>query len=348
MTQRPRQHPQTPGLLRGMTDLRGRYGPYHPADGLVDAADAARLLGRPLLLTGAPGCGKTDFAWVLAKALSRDPEATPLECHIHSGTTARELLYHYDALLRFGDSQHGNDSEREDARDPRRYIELRPLGVALMSPERQVLLIDEIDKAPRDLPNDLLRELDAGEFEIAEVPTRVDRDDDPAYDQRTDIRLRRHMRPQAADSPGAIHPIVVITSNVERQLPDAFLRRCVFYHIEFPDHDSLRTIVSERVGIGPRDSFLDDVLALFAEARKVTDLSKPPGTAELLDWVTVLSGGLYEDDHVGAIIAEAKAAIAGPGQLGRGWRWSKLPGAGCLFKLSEDQRRADRLCAGAG
>lgn len=174
----------------------GRDGsPYHPVKGLLSATNTALLLGAPLFLAGEPGCGKTDFAWYAAKALAQFQkkadceQAIPLQCYVHSDTRAKDLLYHYDTLARFADA-HESQSQKE-ARDPRRYIELRALGLALMARTQKVILIDEIDKAPRDLPNDLLRELDQGHFEIPDIPehiagTYADRSD-------PDILLARHM-----------------------------------------------------------------------------------------------------------------------------------------------------------
>ena len=181
----------------------GRDGsPYHPVKGLLSATNTALLLGAPLFLAGEPGCGKTDFAWYAAKALAQvqkkaDYElAIPLQCYVHSDTRAKDLLYHYDTLARFADA-HESQSQKE-ARDPRRYIELRALGLALMAKTQKVILIDEIDKAPRDLPNDLLRELDQGHFEIPDIPEHIT----GTYADRSDpdILLSRHMiRPNGTD-----------------------------------------------------------------------------------------------------------------------------------------------------
>ena len=211
--------------LRGDFFGQDRY-PYHPHQGLVAAANTALLLGVPLLLTGEPGCGKTDFAWAAARKLGREP----LCCYVRSDTRARDLLYHYDAVRRFADAQ-GNRAE--EAARPQGYIDLMPLGQALLAPQQEVVLIDEIDKAPRDLPNDLLRELDQGHFDIPEIPP--DAPLGPALgaaagDDLSGVRLQRRMQRQE-ERP---MPLVIITSNQERQLPDPFLRRCVFFHIPFP------------------------------------------------------------------------------------------------------------------
>ena len=172
------------------TGLLGREGEHFEAElELVTAANAALALGMPLLVTGAPGSGKTDFAFAVARWMAtvdraggldaREWEPTApahglLECYIRSDTRAKDLLYTYDAVRRFGDAHHGDPDEQAQVRDARQYIELEALGRALASPRRRVLLIDEIDKAPRDLPNDLLRELDQGQFAIPEVPADAD------------------------------------------------------------------------------------------------------------------------------------------------------------------------------
>ena len=348
--------------------LRGRDGhPYIAHSTLIDAANVALILERPLLLTGEPGCGKTDFAFVVAHALAdlevgprSEPEAgssgnigassaaehdpgKPLECYIRSDTRARDLLYSYDALLRFADGHHGGEAGRSRAGDARNYIELQALGIAFTSPVRRVVLIDEIDKAPRDLPNDLLRELERGTFEIAEIPAALHQRDQAAgrrpVCERTGVALQRLMqRP-----PGAPKPMVVITSNVERQLPEPFLRRCVFYHIEFPDHDDLRTIVALR--FGDRDPpFLDTLVDIFLQAREIPDLVKKPSTAELLDWVIALDH--FEPDHahdntVSFVQSlDDRARVRHPQT-----RWRDLLAAGCLFKLREDLETAARWYA---
>jgi MoxR-like ATPase len=325
-------------------DLRGRDGPYLVDPGLHAAINVALTLDMPLLLTGEPGCGKTDFAQVVANALDPLPpdELHPdprkhglLECHVRSDTRARDLLYHYDALLRFGDAQHGDEEARTLARDPRHYIELQALGIALMSARRRVVLIDEIDKAPRDLPNDLLRELDRGEFEVVEIP-RTRPAGAVASTAPDDQHLQRHMRRPE----GAPRPIVIITSNVERQLPDPFLRRCVFYHIPFPDTDRLKQIV--RLRYPDQDTlYLDNLVHIFESARKVPSLIKRPSTAELLSWV----GALTRAFHPAVARPEIEAfhaALDDHGRVRAPLRWTHLPGVGCLFKISEDLEAADR------
>jgi len=320
--------------------LRGREYPYLPDLRLIAAVNAAIVLERPLLLTGEPGCGKTEFAWAVADAINRQrPEGEGpydlLECHVRSDSRARDLLYHYDALHRFGDAHHAEGDIRDISTDPRRYLELLPLGEALIAPHRQVVLLDEIDKAPRDLPNDLLRELDAGEFEIPEL-RRVGQ----GFKQDTEIPRTRWAteynrvmrRPK-----GVAKPIVIITSNVERQLPDPFLRRCIFYHISFPDKDRISEIVRARTRDEP---YLDHAVELFLTLRDVPRLTKHPATSELLDWLRELQE-LYVQKEVRKLLEAMGEAIAvdaqGSRKLDRSKAlWRDLPGMHCLLKLRED------------
>jgi MoxR-like ATPase len=337
----PRFHPDAQPLLSADGLHHGRDGEYIADPGLIAAANVAMTMGLPLLLTGEPGCGKTDFAYVLANAV-REWEAPDsaggelLECHVRSDSRARDLLYHYDALARFGDGQHGGDAGRERAKDARHFVELQALGVALVSKTRRVVLIDEIDKAPRDLPNDLLRELDRGEFEIPEI--RFDAGAEPVNDPACGVPLGRTMR-RPKDAP---MPVMVITSNVERQLPDPFLRRCVFYHILFPGQERLQQIVKSRFG-GADDSLsLDKLVVLFLGARRVPELIKKPSTAELLHWVGALLR-TFEPGDVRITINALYDAMDAKGVIRhKDMRWTDLPGVGCLFKLREDLDAAGR------
>jgi MoxR-like ATPase len=300
--------------------LLGREGkPYHAHPDLLAAANVALLLRRPLLLTGEPGCGKTDFAFALAHALT-GPDSLR-ECHVRSDSQAKDLLYHYDALRRFGDAQHGDDPAKARARDPRGYLELLPLGGALAGTGEPVVLIDEIDKAPRDLPNDLLRELDHGRFTLPEVPA-----DAPPHPSG----LVREMG-RSRNDPS--RPVVVITSNVERQLPDPFLRRCVFFHIPYPTEAELLRILADR--FPGEEPLLRRAVQAFAAMRSVHTLTKKPGTAELVDWAMalVLAYDRYAAHKALGDFLETGAADAAARP------WSRLPGLSCLVKLREDRQK---------
>lgn len=314
-------------LITADREHRGQYGPYLADPGLINAANTALGLELPLLLTGEPGSGKSDFAWVAAHALGLQ---RPLCCYVRSDTRARDLLYHYDALGRFGDAQHG---DRKRAEDPRNYIQLRPLGVALMTAaSRQVVLLDEIDKAPRDLPNDLLRELDEGYYEIAEIG-RGAHSGDVFDEENPNIPLCRHMHRQK----GARKPFVVVTSNAERQLPEPFLRRCVFYHIPPPDPERLLAIAERR--FNRLNPLIGDLTRIFVALRKhadQTNLVKPPTTAEMIAWMEALTA-VYRPEHVLRSVSEFTAALAQDGKLPPGGpRWVALPGISTLIKLKED------------
>jgi MoxR-like ATPase len=219
---------------------------------LMMAVNAAITLGRPLLVKGEPGTGKTQLAQELARALER-----PLiEWHIKSTAKAAQGLYEYDAVGRLRDSQLG------DARvhDIRHYIVKGPLWESFESDPQPVLLIDEIDKADVEFPNDLLRELDRMEFFV--------------YETRQLVKARHR-------------PIIIITSNSEKELPDAFLRRCFFHYIRFPDEPTLRAIV-EVHHPGLKQELLSQALARFLAVRDTPGLRKKPSTSELLDWIKLL------------------------------------------------------------
>ncbi|MCB1036364.1 MAG: MoxR family ATPase [Acidobacteria bacterium] len=322
--------------------LKGREGKnYFPDPDLVAAANAALTLGMPLLLTGEAGCGKTDFAFAAASGLVNDEhsgESTGrvLECYVRSDSIARDLLYHYDALSRFGDAQFGGDEGRVRAADARNYLHLEPLGVALVSPYRRVVLIDEVDKAPRDLPNDLLRELDQGSFEIREIPGSEETLAAPpaAGDSRT---YRRNMRRPE----GAPKPLMILTSNVERQLPNPFLRRCVFFHIPFPGTAQLREILASWMDEQPGNAFLYRVIEVFEVLREVSALTKRPSTSELLAWARVLLE-LHGESAVQSQLerfTRRRAEERSPASL----PWKDLPALGCLIKLREDFDRLQAL-----
>ena len=223
---------------------------------LMVAVNAAIRLERPLLVKGEPGTGKTELARQVAAALGLDL----IEWAVKSTTRAQQGLYEYDAVSRLRDSQLG------DARvhDISNYIRQGKLWQAFTSPRKCVLLIDEIDKADIEFPNDLLQELDRMEFHVYE----------------TDETIR-----------AAIRPIVIITSNNEKELPDAFLRRCFFHHIRFPDRETMEAIVAVHFpGIEKR--LVARALDIFYEVREVPGLKKKPSTSELIDWLKLL---LHED-----------------------------------------------------
>jgi MoxR-like ATPase len=226
---------------------------YIASDELRHAVNVAVALARPLLVRGEPGTGKTLLAENLASALGM-----PLiRWHVKSTTKAKDGLYVYDTVARLHDSRFGDAA---NVRDIARYIKLGPLGEALAAPSRVVLLIDEIDKADLEFPNDLLHELDAMRFRIDETGREI---------------------------AAAERPIVVITSNNEKELPDAFLRRCVFHYIQFPTRELMSEIVKvHHPDIA--DKVLDNALEVFFGLRATPRLRKKPSTSELIDWICAL------------------------------------------------------------
>lgn len=219
---------------------------------LMNAVNVSIALKKPLLIKGEPGTGKTMLAEAIAEALDMDL----LIWGIKSTTKAQEGLYVYDTVQRLYDSQFGEGN----VSDIKQYIKLGKLGEAFTSEKQVVLLIDEIDKADLEFPNDLLWELDKMEFYINETKETI----------KTNHR-----------------PIVIITSNAEKELPDAFLRRCIFHYIEFPDKEKMEEII--RVHYGDIDAKLcDRALEAFYELRNMDDLQKKPSTSELLDWIQAL------------------------------------------------------------
>jgi MoxR-like ATPase len=245
-------------------------GRYLAAPELAEAVNIAVALGQPLLVTGEPGCGKTDLAFSVARELDLEPA---LVFWTRSTSRAQDLLYRFDAVLRFYDVQRGSPR----AEKPEEYIHWAALGEAIRSQDRRrVVLIDEIDKAPRDFPNDLLNELDKMEFSVPELDREAE---GPAGQGRQAVSYKAKFR-----------PVVIITSNSERQLPLPFLRRCVFHHITFPDREMLTKIGRERLGelkIPP--DLLDAAVDKFLEVRKVPTVVKKPATGELLAWVQALA-----------------------------------------------------------
>jgi len=225
---------------------------YVATDDLKVAVNAAIALERPLLIKGEPGTGKTVLAYEIAKAL----DAPLITWHIKSTTKAHQGLYEYDAVTRLRDSQLGE----EGVKDVRNYIKKGKLWEAFESPRRPVLLIDEIDKADIEFPNDLLQELDRMEFYV--------------YETNETIRA-------------AVRPIVLITSNNEKELPDAFLRRCFFHYIRFPEVETMNEIVEVHFP-GIKQKLVAEALRIFYDMRKVPGLKKKPSTSELLDWLKLL------------------------------------------------------------
>ncbi|MBR9910025.1 MAG: MoxR family ATPase [Gammaproteobacteria bacterium] len=271
---------------------------YYASEELVVAVNVALILGQPLLLTGEPGTGKSQLAYHVAWRLGLEPL---LQCQVRSTTTYSELFYQFDELTRFRDSQPGKEEKPLVE-----YLRLNGLGKAILfaggpdaeltpipgsrTPQGQrplthfrdllgdahypanagqatVVLIDELDKAPRDTPNDMLDEIEKFGFDIPELGVRV-------------------QLPEASTS----RPIVIITSNSEKSLPDAFLRRCAYYHIPFPDTEVLKPIVySHLPALQERETWLHEALDLFAQLRnRGKGIRKPPGTAELLSWLRMV------------------------------------------------------------
>jgi MoxR-like ATPase len=225
---------------------------YVATDDLKVAVNAAVLLRRPLLVKGEPGTGKTVLAHEIAKALG----APLIEWNVKSTTKAQQGLYEYDAVARLRDGQLGD----ERVHDIRNYIKKGKLWDAFTAPVLPVLLIDEIDKADIEFPNDLLQELDRMSFDVYETQERI-------------TAVER--------------PIVVITSNNEKELPDAFLRRCFFHYIKFPDRDTMQAIIDVHFP-GIQRTLIAKAMEVFYEVRDVPGLKKKPSTSELLDWLKLL------------------------------------------------------------
>lgn len=280
-----RSDPNGSGFLRfqGTRD-------YIASGALIDAVNCAVALERPLLVKGEPGTGKTLLARHVAEGLG-----LPLDSwHIKSTSKAEDGLYVYDTVQRLNDARFGDG----DVKDIRSYIRLGPLGRVFSADSRQVLLIDEIDKADLEFPNDILRELDEMRFSVMETGDEV-------------VAKER--------------PMVIITSNNEKELPDAFLRRCVFHFIDFPDLDQMREIIDVH---HPRveQRLLDQVLVKFYWLRDQKELRKRPSTSELIDWITALVRGGVD-----------------AGRLE-----SEIPFLGALLKNEQDTRAIESFRARGG
>ncbi len=288
---------------------------YLPDPGLVDAVNVALLLGQPLLLTGEPGTGKTQLAYSVAWELGFD---LPLKFETKSTSTAKELFYAYDTLGRFHAAQTGEGSQNS-----LEYLTYNALGRAILNacpksavapyltkdfehngPLRSVVLIDEVDKAPRDFPNDILNEVEGMYFKIPELGN---------------VKI---------EAGQAMRPILVITSNSEKHLPDAFLRRCIYYNIPFPGTERLQQIIEARLGrfTGGSSQLLADALDLFHTIRRPeSGLQKKPATAELLGWLLVLRE-IGEQEGSENPLREKPERLAGS--------------LNTLVKTAEDQQRA--------
>ena len=264
---------------------------YIATDDLKVAVNAAVTLRRPLLVKGEPGTGKTVLAHEIAKAVN----APLIEWNVKSTTKAHQGLYEYDAVARLRDGQLGD----ERVHDISNYIKKGKLWEAFEAPQLPVLLIDEIDKADIEFPNDLLQELDRMSFDVYETQQRIEAKE---------------------------RPIVVITSNNEKELPDAFLRRCFFHYISFPDRDTMREIIEVHFP-GIQKNLVTKAMEIFYDIREVPGLKKKPSTSELLDWLKLL---LNEDMPV-EVLQDANPNKAIP------------PLHGALLKNEQDVMLFERL-----
>jgi MoxR-like ATPase len=269
---------------------------YLTDPGLEAAVNAALALERPLLVKGEPGTGKTLLATAIAEALGLSLIHWPVK----STTRAQDGLYVYDTVQRLYDARFG-DAGAEGVKDIRRYIKLGPLGRALKSEERVVLLIDEVDKADLEFPNDLLHEIDRMRFVVNETGDEV---------------VAKH------------RPVVIITSNNEKELPDAFLRRCVFHFIDFPEPELMKRIVRvhhENID----EQIVEQAIAAFYEVRGIPRVRKRPSTSELIDWIAVLASAGVGADRIkselpftGVLLKkEQDQAVVTESRSGRARRW---------------------------
>ncbi len=268
--------PETPVVL----DLpeswsKENEGVYHLTDELATVINVALALDQPLLVTGEPGCGKTTLAWAVARQLG----ASVLEFHTKSTSVARDLFYTFDAVGRFHDASVGDAG----ARDAARYVYYQALGEAFRSDRSHVVLIDEIDKAPRDFPNDLLNELDRKEFRVPEIT--------PPLVFRQQVRH-----------------FILVTSNSERRLPAPFLRRTLYYHIPYPSASELEDILAMHTSdLQISDSFVRLAVDRFMRLRAVEDLSRKPATGEFIGWVRALHALRLTEEDIDVPVAQLPA-----------------------------------------
>ena len=281
-----------------------RYLPYLPDEELVQVVNWAIKLNRPLLLKGEPGCGKTQLASAVAYELKLPFEAW----YIKSTSSAQDGLYTYDNVARLRDAQLAalgqlpNQADKKEIEDPGKYVKFGALGRAFQNTKRTVVLIDEIDKADLDFPNDLLLELDEKRLVVQDVDIH---------------HPLRQIRAKAS-------PLVFITSNDEKDLPDAFLRRCLFHYVKFPSERRLRKILEAHF-TGADEAVIKQAITRFIQLRKQMELDKVKtrkkvSTSELLDWFALVS-----DEPTGAILSQLKSG--------------ELPFAGVLLKNHQDYER---------
>ncbi|MCC6274441.1 MAG: MoxR family ATPase [Leptospiraceae bacterium] len=263
-----------------MASHREDFEKYILSPELSEAVKIAEITQRPLLVKGEPGTGKT----LLAHYVAKDKNMPLFRWHVKSTSEAKEGLYFYDAVARLNDSRFADLDSKKDVHNIENYIRLGALGQAFESEVRPVVLIDEIDKADIEFPNDLLLELDSMEFFITETSRKV---------------TARH------------RPLIIITSNNEKELPDAFLRRCIFHYIDFPSKEFMDSIVKSHFPEIDRE-ILKKAIETFYTLRKNYDLKKKPSTSELIDWIHILL-------HQGA-----------------DWKNSSIPFLGTLVKNEDD------------